>query len=354
MIKLRPWKGSITAFEVDIIVHGPTGRTVRKRVKAPVTGRSNAERWARALEQELLAYILAPEPAPAKPPAPRFEAFAVTFLGICKVNRLGMNTLISYEGHLRLYLLPVLAQRHLDAITPADIMAIKASLSTKGRNTMIEALKTLRRMFRVAIDQGLLECEPVRLDIPARIHKMPIAYDDTEQKALLAAAEVLGPEYTAMVLLGFDGGLRCGEILALQWSDLNLPRSSMTIRHNIVRGKLDAPKGRTEDVVGLTRRLVAALTAIRHTRGPFVLSTRNGEHFKAQRLSYWMRQLVKQANLPWHGTHVLRRTCGTRIADGGEGVAAVASHLRHKDLQTASRYIDRRRANARALSALER
>jgi integrase len=38
---------------------------------------------------------------------------------------------------------------------------------------------------------------------------------------------------------------------------------------------------------------------------------------------------------------VLRKTCGTRIADGGGGVAAIATHLRHKDMQTANRYIDR-------------
>ncbi len=186
---------------------------------------TNAERWARALEQELLAYILAPEPAPEKPPAPRFEAFAVTFLEMCKVNRLGANTLILYKGHLRLYLLPVLAPRHLDAVTPAHIMAIKASLSTKARNTMVEVLRTLRRLFLVAIEQGLLEREPVGLDIPTRIHKLPFAYDDSEQKALL-----------------------------------------------------------------LTRRLVAALTAIRHNG--------NGEHYTAQKLRYWMRQLVKQGNLP--------------------------------------------------------
>ena len=40
-------------------------------------------------------------------------------------------------------------------------------------------------------------------------------------------------------------------------------------------------------------------------------------------------------------------------ADGGGGVSAVASHLRHKSLQTASRYIDRRGATSRALNALE-
>ena len=43
MIKLRPWKDTKNEFEADIIVNGPNGRTLRKRVKAPVTGKSNAE-----------------------------------------------------------------------------------------------------------------------------------------------------------------------------------------------------------------------------------------------------------------------------------------------------------------------
>jgi len=353
MIKLRPWKGTKNEFEVDIIVNGPSGRTLRKRVKAPVTGKSNAERWARSLEQEMLVQVLAPEPEPERPQAPTFEAFAVTFLDQCKANRLGVNTLMNYDVHLRLYLLPVLARRRLDEVKQADITAIKASLATKARSTMSETLRTLRRLFSVAISQGLIDKEPVRLEIPARIHKNPIAYDDADQQALLAAADALGPTFVVMVLLGIDGGLRCGEILGLQWSDLNLSRASMTIRHNIVRGNLDLPKGRTEDEVGLTRRLTDALVAIRHQRGPFVLSTDDGGHCKEHHIKRWMRRLVERAKLPWHGTHVLRKTCGTRIADGGGGVAAVATHLRHKDLQTASRYIDRRGASSRALNALE-
>ena len=96
-----------------------------------------------------------------------------------------------------------------------------------------------------------------------------------------------------------------------------------------------------------------ALTAIRHRRGPFVFSTESGEHYKEHHIKRWMEQLVEKGNLTWHGTHVLRKTCGTRIADGVGGVSAVASHLRHKSLQTASRYIDRRGAGSRALNALE-
>ena len=353
MIKLRPWKGSKNEFEVDVIVNGPQGRTLRKRVKAPVTGKSSAERWARSLEQELLAQLLAPEPEPEKPPAPTFEEFARIFLDLCRANRRGVNTLMNYETHLRLYLVPVLGKRRLDQIKPTDITAIKSSLSAKSHNTMCEVLKTLRRVFNVAITQKHITSEPVELEIPRRLRKAVIAYDAAQQAALLAAARELGPFYELLVLLGIDGGLRRGEIVGLQWSDINFSQGYLVVRHNIVRGKLDLPKGRTEDEVSLTSRLVAALKAFRHDDGPFVLTNKRGGHFSEQDPEAWMVKITRLANLPWHGTHVLRKTCGTRIADGGGGVAAVAAHLRHKDLQTASRYIDRHGASSRAINALE-
>ena len=351
MIKLRPWKGSKNEFEVDVIVNGPQGRTLRKRVKAPVTGKSNAERWARSLEQELLAQLLAPEPEPEKPPAPTFEEFAAIFLDLCRANRLGVNTLMNYEIHLRCYLVPVLGKRRLDQIKPTDITTIKLSLSAKSHNTACEVLKTLRRVFNVAIAQKQIASEPVELEIPRRRRKAVVAYDAAQQAALLAAARQLGPFFELVVLLGIDGGLRRGEIVGLQWADVVFSRGALVVRHNVVRGKLDVPKGRTEDEVALTGRLLAALKAYQHD-GLFVLE-RNGKHYSEGEPEAWMAKVTRLAGLPWHGTHVLRKTCGTRIADGGGGVAAVATHLRHKDLQTASRYIDRRGASSRAISALE-
>ena len=84
-----------------------------------------------------------------------------------------------------------------------------------------------------------------------------------------------------------------------------------------------------------------------------MFSTDAGEHYKDHTIKRWMEQLVKAGKIPWRATHVLRKTCGTRIADGGGGVAAIATHLRHKDLKTANRYIDRSGASTRAINALE-
>jgi len=218
---------------------------------------------------------------------------------------------------------------------------------------MCEVLKTLRRLYNAAIEQEIVERVPVRIDMPRRVRKAVVAYDANEQEALMSAARTLGPRYVLMLLLGLDAGLRRGEMLALQWTDLDLTRGSVIVRHNLVRGRVDVTKGRSEDELSLTKRLVAALRAFRHDAGPFVFTNGRGNHFYETDLEDWMRKVVTLAKVPWHGTHILRKTCGTRIADGGGGVAAVAAHLRHKDLQTASRYIDRRGASSRALSALE-
>ena len=63
MITLRPWKGTKNTYEADITLTAPDGRKVRQRVKAPVTGKSAAERWARAREQELLAELRRDDPS---------------------------------------------------------------------------------------------------------------------------------------------------------------------------------------------------------------------------------------------------------------------------------------------------
>lgn len=378
MITLRPWKGSKNTYEADINLTAPDGRQVRRRVKVPVTGKSAAERWARGREQVLLAELMglsaaglreraaeAPERAravaqrvevPEAPAVPTVGEFAVTFIECCKADRLALNTLSGYDVHLRVYILPVLGSRRLDAISQRDLLALKARLIQLAVSTAAEILKTLKCLLNRAIKLGVLERAPLEIEVPRRLKRSPVAYTDAETTALLAEATEAGSEALAMVLLGLDGGLRRGEILALRWDDLDLARRAMTIRRTLVRGKLsDTTKGRSEETVGMTRRLTDALTAARHTRGRFVLAPALGGHYTEKWIRDQLLRLVERAGVRWLGTHALRRTCATRIADNGGGINAVAAQLRHRGLQMAARYIDRHAgAGEAALRALER
>ena len=137
----------------------------------------------------------------------------------------------------------------------------------------------------------------------------------------------------------------------------------MTVRDTLVQGHpAGATKTRTEATVGLTLRLTAALTALatqarkkRRSEPTFVLAHPDGTHWNEAQFARFLRRLVTTAGIRWLGTHVLRRTCATRIADNGGGVTAVAAQLRHSGLQMASRYVERKaRDTTTAVACLER
>jgi len=362
MITLRPWKGTKRQYEADITLRAPDGRKIRQRIKVPVSGKTNAERWARAREQELLAQLLAPSPehepptdTEPRPPKPTLREFAGTFIQCCKADRLSMNTLINYELHLRLHILPVLGERRLDELCARDLMEVKLRLVDKAQSTAAEILKTVKCLVNRALRLGVIERMPLTIDVPRRVRRQPSAYSEAEAAALLEVAEE-DPQVRAMILLGLDGGLRRGEIIALRWDDVDLKQRLVTVRRTVVRGEVsETTKSRTECTVGLTSRLVAALRAIRHERGVYILVNRSGSHWSENQLRKALKRAVDRAGIRWLGTHVLRRTCATRIANNGGGVNAVAAQLRHSGLQMASRYVDRRSGAARqACEALER
>jgi integrase len=69
-----------------------------------------------------------------------------------------------------------------------------------------------------------------------------------------------------MVLLGGDAGLRLGEIIALEWRDVELNARRLTVQRSEWLGHVTVPKGGRSRQLPMTQRLTAALKAARHLR----------------------------------------------------------------------------------------
>jgi integrase len=80
--------------------------------------------------------------------------------------------------------------------------------------------------------------------------------------------EVARFEARALVLLGSEAGLRCGEIMALEWNDLDFAKRQLTVARSEWKGHVTLPKGGRLRYVPMTRRLTEALRKTRHLRGP--------------------------------------------------------------------------------------
>ena len=70
-------------------------------------------------------------------------------------------------------------------------------------------------------------------------------YDFDEYERLLEAAKELGPTAHLVVLLGGEAGLRCGEMIGLEWGDVDLVKRQMCIQRSEWRGHVTVPEGRS-------------------------------------------------------------------------------------------------------------
>jgi integrase len=67
------------------------------------------------------------------------------------------------------------------------------------------------------------------------------------------------PDWYAWVLCGLRTGMRAGELLALQWGDINWQRRFIQVQRNLVRGQLTTPKNHQRRQIDLSRQLQVAL-----------------------------------------------------------------------------------------------
>jgi integrase len=68
-------------------------------------------------------------------------------------------------------------------------------------------------------------------------------YDFAEYERLVEAARTIDPRTHLIVLLGGEAGLRCGEMIALEWTDVDLAKRQVCVLRSDWCGQVTAPKG---------------------------------------------------------------------------------------------------------------
>jgi integrase len=154
----------------------------------------------------------------------------------------------------------------------------------------------------------------------------------------LTAAPNVDREAQLIVLLGGDDGLRCGEMIALEWNDVDLQQRQICIRRSDWNGQITIPTGGRLRHVPLTSRLSAALRQIRHLRSRRVLCHEDGTPFTRQQIQYRVKKAALLANVR-EGVHVLRHTFCSQLAMRGVPARAIQELAGHTELATTQRYM---------------
>lgn len=365
MVRIKEWKkNGKKGWEVDLRITLPDGTSVRERVKSPASSRSATETWARQREATIIAQGgRKKKRLESAAPAPTLAEFWPDFVeGCVRANRGKFSSQRARQSIFNTHFKPW-HDLPLSAIDDEEVQKLKGRLVDRSPKTTNNVLVCLSVVLKTAVEWKKLPALPCRIRLVKVLkNSKPDFYDDDQLARLVAAASSRTSDLVT-VLLGADAGLRRGEVIGLEWRDIDSARGTLTVRRAVYRGVIGTPKGSAERVVPLTPRLKAALTAHRHLAGPRVMDGATDESIRSA-----MERLARHAGLPagtrmkrgkevprWLGQyHKLRHTFCTRLAMAGVPPRTIQALAGHVSIETTMRYMHvTARAPADAIRALD-
>ena len=336
-VTIRPYVNG--GWEADIRVQLPNGTPIRERRKAPGSSRTAAQRWAEARERELVRHG---KPKPVQEEevqeVPTLREFAPRFLdGYAKANRLKPSGIAGKKSILRLHLVARLGDKRLDAITTEDVQGLKVALSDRSPKTVNNVLTVLSVLLKTAVEWDLIGRVQCTIKLLATSKGAASFYDFDEYERVVEATRRDAQAYL-VALLGGEAGLRCGEMMALEWTDVDLKKRQLCVARSEWKGHVTVPKGGRLRYVPLTKRLAEALSQARHLRGVRVLCDAQGNPLTQKVIQVMMRRAGQRANVK-PGVHILRHTFCSHLAMRGAPARAIQELAGHQDLETTQRYM---------------
>ncbi len=243
-------------------------------------------------------------------------------------------TYVSYAGHNRLHISPLLGGIPIVRLRPSDVRRLKAdrlaadlSAATVGR-----ILTTLRIALNQAVRDRLLPDNPATAVPLPRVEREPVEAL-TEERAQQVVDVVQGSLIDNLVVLLLGSGMRVGEALGLDWRDVDLEQGFVIVR----RSKSQVRAVPVSDDAVEALRAEMGKTARYGPDEPVFLGerrsrkTRQIERLRPDTVTHLFPRLLEQAGLPRMRIHDLRHGVATLLVARGAHMRVIAEPLGHRN-----------------------
>jgi site-specific recombinase XerD len=243
------------------------------------------------------------------------------------------STRVSYEGHIRLHISPLLGGIQVARLRPSDVRRLITDLERKGASpgTIHLVIRTLSVAMNAAKAERLITDNPVTGVRLPRLDREPVrAMTSGEADAIVDAVTGTWMEYPVRVLLG--SGLRRGEVLGLDQRDV-FP-DFVAVRHSKTKVRAVAV---TEDAMDALRSAIAAAPR-RGANEPVFFSPRTGDRMLGASLTHALPKLLEARGLGHLAPHALRHGAATIMLTNGADLRFVQEQLGHARIGQTAMY----------------
>jgi integrase len=259
------------------------------------------------------------------------------------------STWKGYDNILKQRLIPKWGEKPLDKIEPSEIGDFVFELSEQklAYSTIANIKNTLGAVLKQAKKDGYIRANPCHeIEIPRDRDKEeaePKPFSLKERKALEDSFRKNHSRCYALVFTGFRTGLRIGELIGLQVTDLDFLNGVIEVQNNITRGRSTTPKSQTskrkvrmtEELKKILREQIKAvkkesLKKKWESVPEWVFVNEEGNHINYGNFvpRVW-NKAIKEAEISRRTPHDMRHTYATMRLSAGHPIHEVAKELGH-------------------------
>lgn len=285
---------------------------------------------------------------------------------------LKQSTAVSYRGHIKNHIEPEIGNIPLCKLGTLDLRKFYNNLydgtcinqKKLSPKTIKNIHLTISAALGDAVDCGLISSNVCKgIVLPKKAEKEMRVLNLSEQAAIHKAALSSNEPFHFGVYLSLMTGMRLGEVLGLQWRDINNEKCTISVRRTVNRlqtldgkGKtervVDSPKSKSSirdipidnDTIRLFERhkiiLGETLSVSDFKRTDFVFSSTYPYPAEPKTMQKKFSQLASSEGIEDVHFHCLRHTFATRAIEGGMDVKTLSVLLGHANVETTlKRYV---------------
>lgn len=295
----------------------------------------------------------------------KFEIFAEEwFSEYAKPNL--RNTTFNFLYHQRLRVYRAIGDTSMEKITVRQLQEFINSLSKDGANevngkplspkTVRHVLSLVSDIFAYAVRMGIVRENPcVRVVLPKLVRKEKKIYTVEETVRLMELLRKEPVKYRAFFFLLIYSGCRRGELLGLEWRDVDFANCLISIRRTSCytpdRGTYtDTTKTeQSKRTLKLPQEVMDILCELREfqlrqadifgdkwVESGRLFTKENGEPQHPNTSYHWLEKFCARNGLPFYGLHSFRHLFASLLVSNGVDIVTVSGVLGHSAVSTTS------------------